>query len=74
MIGLYIAAGVVYGAHVLSCIAPEMHWLAPVDQSRFMAVVHGALLAALVVLGFRPAEILQVEGDERLRLQGESQP
>lgn len=56
MIGLYVATSVLYGAYVLSCISPGLDWLAPVLQPRFLAVVHGALLAVLVVLGFRPAE------------------
>jgi hypothetical protein len=56
LIGLYIAASIVYGAHVLSCIAPDLVWFAPESQARFLAAVHAALLVVLLVLGFHPAE------------------
>ena len=54
MIGFYIASSIVYGVHVLACIDPERAW--QVGEARLLAVVHVAVLVALVVLGFRPAQ------------------
>ena len=63
-LGLYVATSILYGAYVLSCITPDLNGLGPIVQPQFLAVVHAALLAVLVVLGFRPAagEALRVAG------------